>query len=86
MAVTISNQQDEITYQELIKFMQKKARKGMSSERLLAVASNLVGKLMALQDQRTMTSERAHEIIVQNIALGNLQIKEQLMNVPGGNA
>ncbi len=47
MAVTISHQQDEITYQELIKFMHKKASKGMSSERLLAVASKLVGTYLA---------------------------------------
>ncbi len=36
-------------------------------------AANMLGKLLAYQDQRTMTSAMAMEIVVQNIEEGNRQ-------------
>ena len=45
---------------------------------LLAVAANLVGKLVAMQDQRTMTPAEAMEIVAMNIEHGNKQVLDQL--------
>ncbi len=86
MAVTISTPEDEITYQELTKLLKKRADKGISAERLLAIAANMVGKLCALQDQRTMTHERAMAIVAQNIQNGNQQLIDRLMNNTAGHS
>jgi hypothetical protein len=55
----------------------------MTSEEVLAVGANMLGKLLAYQDQRTMTRERAMEIIIQNIEMGNQQAIAEVMNSRG---
>jgi hypothetical protein len=52
---------------------------------MLCIAANMLGKLIALQDQRTMTKERAMEIVLRNLELGNEQALAQ-MNSPAGTA
>lgn len=42
-----------------------------SAVELLAIASQIVGQLIALQDQRTMTTARAMDIVIGNIEAGN---------------
>lgn len=42
-----------------------------TSERVLAIASQVVGQVLALQDQRTMTKKMAFDVILSNIELGN---------------
>ena len=46
---------------------------------MLAVASNLVGKLMAMQDQREMTPESVITVVQKNIELGNQQVITELL-------
>lgn len=83
----------EVTYAELNALMQAKAAaasvdgKELAAVELLAIASNMVGKLIALQDQRHMSKDRAMRIVAENIQLGNLQIIEQLRDSkPAGTA
>lgn len=43
----------------------------LSAMEMLALASQLVGNLVALQDQRAMTPAQAMEVVAQNIEEGN---------------
>jgi septum formation topological specificity factor MinE len=52
-------------------------------DRVLAIASQVVGQVLALQDQRTMTKERALQLIMANIETGNAGVIERLHNTKG---
>lgn len=54
----------------------------LGSVGMLAVAANLVGKLIALQDQRTMTPAMAMEIVAKNIEAANQRVIKELDNPP----
>ena len=60
----------EACYQAMIKAMRPFAD-DLGPAGMLAIASNLVGKLIALQDQRTMTREMALELVARNIEAAN---------------
>ena len=70
-------------YQDLVALLQKYGA-GMNPEEMLAIAANMVGKLIALQDQRTMTPARALEIVRRNIEEGNQQTMDSLLNAATG--
>jgi hypothetical protein len=72
----------EIVYQDLLKLLSRHADK-VSAAETLAIAANMLGKLIAMQDQRTMTREKAIKLIVQNIEAGNQQVIEELANNKG---
>ena len=55
----------------------------MTSLELLAVAANMLGKLVALQDQRTTTPALAMEVVAKNIEQGNKQVLDQLLQTQG---
>lgn len=46
----------------------------LDAKDMLAIAAHLVGQLIAMQDQRTMTREVAMEIVIQNIEQGNKEV------------
>jgi hypothetical protein len=50
---------------------------------ILAVAAHLVGTIIALQDQRTMTPEMALELAAMNIEAGNAEALEEVMKSNG---
>ena len=50
----------------------------VSSDQMLAIAANLVGKLIAMQDPRVITPQAAMLIVVENITIGNREILDQL--------
>jgi len=77
-----SKPEHEAAYQDLCAWMKKHGAK-LSSLELLAIASNAVGKIIALQDQRKVTSEMAMTIVGKNIEIGNAQAIEQVMNSKG---
>lgn len=52
-------------------------------ERVLAIASQVVGQVLAMQDQRTMTTDQAFQIITANIEKGNAGIIENISNTKG---
>lgn len=72
----------EVAYQDLCTLVSRHADK-LSSAELLAIAANMLGKLIAMQDQRTMTSERAMAIVTRNIELGNRQVLQTLHATKG---
>lgn len=72
----------EVVYQELVALCNRHA-KHLSSLEVLAIASNMVGKLVALQDQRTISPELAMRTVAKNLELGNQQVIEQLLNTKG---
>lgn len=80
-----TTQKHEIAYQELTALVTRHAV-GLTAAEVLAIAANMVGKLIALQDQRTMTREQAMEIVANNIELGNRTVIEQLLQSTGGRA
>lgn len=75
----------EITYKELVEFLEKRTA-GLSALDVLAVASNMVGKLLALQDGAKVTPEAGLRIIMSNIQLGNEQATAALRGDPAGHA
>jgi hypothetical protein len=72
----------EIAYQDLCALVNKHADK-LTAEELLAVAANMLGKLVALQDQRRTTPAMAMEIVTRNFQSGNAQVLEQLGKTKG---
>lgn len=58
----------------------------LDAEGMLAIASHLVGILIALQDQRKMTHEMAIQIVMANIEAGNAEAMNQVKNETAGNA
>lgn len=55
-------------------------------EVLLAIAAHAVGQLIALQDKRTMTGEKAMQIVLENIHAGNQHMISSALLNPGGSA
>jgi hypothetical protein len=80
--VHIAKSEHEVAYQDITALIAKHAGK-LSPLELLAVAGNMVGKLMALQDQRTTTAAKAIETLNANIEAGNKQVVDELMGVKG---
>ncbi|HTQ70630.1 MAG TPA: hypothetical protein VMH92_03950, partial [Acidocella sp.] len=55
----------------------------LTSLEVLAIAANMVGKLVALQDQRTVTTQIAMETVAQNLEAGNQDVLDQLAKTAG---
>lgn len=72
----------EALYQELVAVL-KKHGATLTPEELLAIGANMVGKLIAMQDQRVTSPERAMNIVMENIKLGNEQAIAAVMNTRG---
>jgi divalent metal cation (Fe/Co/Zn/Cd) transporter len=82
MSVHIAKAEHEVAYQELAALVNKHASK-VSSLELLAIAANLVGKIVALQDQRTVTPAMAMKVVAANLKHGNLDVLAQLAATSG---
>ncbi len=52
-------------------------------ERFLAIASQVVGQVIALQDQRRMTHDMIWRVVSANIEAGNRSVIENLHNTKG---
>jgi uncharacterized protein YejL (UPF0352 family) len=85
MSLYRAKPQHEVAYQELAALLKKHADAGgLSGLEILAVAANMVGKMVALQDQRLVSPKLAMEVVAQNIEHGNRQVLEQLEQSAGG--
>lgn len=82
MSLHLAKPEHEIAYQDLCALVNKHAGK-LSAMELLAVASNMLGKLVALQDQRKVSPALAMEVVAQNIEHGNKMVLDQLMQSKG---
>lgn len=60
--------------------------RNLAVQDLLAIVSHMVGQLIALQDQRTMTPAMAMDLVAANIDAGNSSAIDQLLTQTGGNA
>lgn len=67
---------------DLIEVLRKHGER-LSAQEMLALASHLVGQLIAMQDKRAMTREMALGIVGQNIELGNQEVIHSLLNSRG---
>ena len=54
-----------------------------TSDRVLAIASQVVGQVLAMQDQRKMTKDMALQIVMENIEAGNQAVIASLQNTKG---
>jgi hypothetical protein len=81
----IAGPEHEVAYQELVALIQRlTVQHNLSSVDLLAVAANMLGKIVALQDQRAMTPDQAMDIVIANLQIGNDQaIKNLALKVAG---
>lgn len=82
MSIKIAKPEHEVAYQDLCALVNRHADK-LTALELLAVAANMLGKLVALQDQRTCTPALAMETVAQNIECGNKQVLDQLQQSRG---
>lgn len=82
MSVHRSKPEHEIAYQDVVSLLDRHAGK-LDAAEMLAVAANMLGKLVAMQDQRTMTTAGAMEIIAHNVEIGNRQVFENLLKTRG---
>jgi hypothetical protein len=86
MSIKQPGPEHEVAYKDLCALVSKHADK-LTALELLAIAANMVGKLIAMQDQRKITPDQALQMVGQNIEMGNQQVIEQLANqTPGGHS
>lgn len=84
LKMVLTKPEHEVAYQDLVALMVK--HPGLSKIEVLTVAANIVGKIVAMQDQRTHTAEQIMAIVGANIEHGNRQVIEGLANAPAGRA
>jgi len=65
-----ANPAHKLVHNELAELLDRHAGELPALE-VLAIAANMVGQLVAMQDQRTMPKERALEIVAENVENGN---------------
>lgn len=77
----IADEKHEAAYQDVVALLKRHPE--LTAPAMLALAANLVGKLMALQDQRQYSVDACLEIIQMNMELGNKQMVDQLLSSKG---
>lgn len=60
--------------------------KDLDAAVLLAIASQFVGQLLAMQDQRRFSVQQAIKLIERNVEIGNQTVIDSLLTQPGGSA
>jgi hypothetical protein len=83
MPVIKATPETKVLFEELTELIRR--HQHISAYELLAVAANMVGKLIALQDQRVVSPELAIETVMRNIEMGNKEALSMLEK-PQGNA
>ena len=82
MSTKLASPDHEVAYQDLCALVSRHAEK-LTPLELLAVASNMLGKLVAMQDQRVTTPAIAMETVAKNLEHGNAQVLETLLQTGG---
>lgn len=82
MKKIFSTAEHEALYVDLVAVIRKHGAK-LDSQDVLAVAANIVGKLIAMQDQRVITREMAMDIVIRNIETGNQAILKRIDDTQG---
>lgn len=81
MKLHIANVDHEQLYQELVELMRRYEH--LPKLEMLAIAANILGKLVALQDQRVVTPSMAMKVVALNLEEGNRQVLAQLSRSDG---
>lgn len=81
LRVKLADPKHVVAYQDLIALVAK-YKDSASAVELLAIAANMVGKLVALQDQHIITPSECMALIARNIEAGNQQVIRDLKNSP----
>ena len=76
MSAQLASPAHEVTYRELLALLSSHSDE-LNAEQLLAIAANVVGKLIAMQDKSTMTLDRAMQTVLANIQQGNAEVMAQ---------
>jgi hypothetical protein len=72
---------------DIVQLISKHASAGATPEEMLAISALVVGMMVALQDQSTMTIDRAMAIVRANIEMGNQRaVEEAIIGEPQGRA
>lgn len=58
----------------------------LSAQEVLALCAYMTGAAVAMQDQRSMTRDRAMEVVIRNIEAGNATVIQELLSEKGGTA
>lgn len=82
MSVHKATPRHEIAFQEIADLLKRHAGH-LSGMEILAIAANMVGKLIAMQDQRTETVDRVMKTVSANIEMGNQQALAELSKTVG---
>ena len=82
MSTINANPAHQVAYDDLSDLLRKHASK-VSAIEMLALAANMVGKIVAFQDQRIITPAMAMETVARNIEIGNQQALAQIMTPEG---
>lgn len=82
MSIKVASPAHEVVYQELVALVNRHAA-DLSAIEILAIAGNLVGKLIAMQDQRITTPEVAMETVILNLEHGNQQAIDAIEQTKG---
>jgi len=77
MSVHIAKPEHEAAFQELSKLLMRHSAK-VSALDMLAIAANMVGKIVAMQDQRVISPASAMEVVAKNIEIGNEQMLKSI--------
>ncbi len=82
MNVQQAKPEHEVAYQDICELMHRHAG-NLSAIEVLAIAANMLGKLIALQDQRVISPSDAMKIVEKNIETGNQQVIAELLQSKG---
>jgi hypothetical protein len=82
MSIHLAKPEHEVAYQDIVALIRRHAEK-LTPIEMLAVASNMLGKLVAYQDQRVTTPEMAMRVVAENIEHGNAQALAEVQHARG---
>ena len=72
----------EVAYQDIVALVRKHGEH-LGAVEMLAIAANMLGKLCAIQDQRSLTPAIVMEIVAQNVEEGNRQAVANIQQSKG---
>ena len=82
MVEILAKPDHEVAYQDVC-LLVKNHSINLTSIEILAIAANMVGKLIALQDHHTTSPELAMEVVAKNIEMGNQTVVDKLTKIDG---
>jgi hypothetical protein len=80
--IVTPKREHEVAYEDLVALVRKHAD-DVDGYELLAIAANMLGKLIALQDQRVVTPAMAMDVVAKNIEMGNEQAMREMSQTKG---